>query len=392
MNKNVINKDKETVNAKVYTRKSSLIIVALILVVIASMFTNKETNTTEPTRFERVENILTAEQVYQMFKPDDETVKDKSEQTISFIVDTVNKGFLQYTFYGTDIPSSDLKKNKSLAQGVLFHNMDFHSINARKPFASNTKLMEEFENQTIEQSAVRAFDEYYGKVFIPTFESDSLDIWAAPVTAEGATTNKNVKVTKVYRYSSVAGQESPTYMMFTTEATSNLFDILNEREFNNFQLKEWFTSAGAVATEDTSQAQTVPTYESLKQLAVPIRTGTEPEKIELSSDEKELYLLYEYEPIVNQINLIILSYTGQGIRAQESQIEYPINGVLDSSSIPGLIIGARYSTSIVPAFIENWDGTQGMQPLEIESNGNVKLVPEASTVYLNTIERDLLER
>lgn len=272
--------------------------------------------------------------------------------------------------------------------------IEFHNENEFTPFAQNEYLMQKLGDSGIKREKRAVKEEWESREFIPTYDTNEQLFDIGPALKENSNTETSrvkKRITKVYRYKILGTDRAPTFRSFTTEINSNLIEIKDERKYNNFRLKDWYTTDGTEKQPDETNADTEEnTYESLKETRNIYNAGSDEGKIELTSNETELILLYEYEPIQEQINLIMLQYTGAGTRVTEQRIEFPQSGTLDFEDIPGKVIGARYSEDEVPAFIENWNGTEGMNGLQIAENGEIQLVPQAQTVYLNVIASDLI--
>lgn len=331
------------------------------------------------------------------------------------------------------VNSQEQQRFTTLAEALLLHNIEFHSTNEFKSLAERYSLLGELQYESLLARVEQEFSVYRYRVYAPTYDiaNSAFEIGPAPLNdtaqqispfslaksigagdEQSRTSNRTTRVVKIYRYK-VAGaeQNAPTYMQFSTEIQGNLVDIQDERKFNNFQLKEWFTTDGTrqtqsieqsaeqtQITEQSQQAQaveqatepTLETYEQIKESMRVYRQSNEPTELSLNTSEREIYILYEYEPIENQINLLIMRYTGAGVRASEQQIEFPTNGMILNTDISGTIIGAKYTTELVPSFLESWDSIQGATPLQITEDRSVVLVTEAKTVYLNVIDTDLM--
>lgn len=325
------------------------------------------------------------------------------------------------------VNSQEQQRFTTLAEALLLHNIEFHSTNEFKSLAERYSLLGELQYESLLARVEQEFSVYRYRVYAPTYDiaNSAFEIGPAPLNdtaqqispfslaksigagdEQSQTSNRTTRVVKIYRYK-VAGaeQNAPTYMQFSTEIQGNLVDIQDERKFNNFQLKEWFTTDGTRQTQsieqsaeqtqitEQSQQATEPaleTYEQIKESMRVYRQSNEPTELSLNTSEREIYILYEYEPIENQINLLIMRYTGTGVRASEQQIEFPTNGMILNTDISGTIIGAKYTTELVPSFLESWDSIQGATPLQITEDRSVVLATEAKTVYLNVIDTDLM--
>lgn len=293
-----------------------------------------------------------------------------------------------------DLHESTTSALNSLATRILTSNTrDFSSLKDNFPLSKHTLQFRDKNTNRLSLVTSKVEQEWLQKAFPSTYDS-SCGTKPGPMSDTNTDNiEKQIGVTKVYRYPSLLN-DNTSYAMYTTYINCDSLSIEDEQQYNNFQLKDWYTTKEEKPSQpaDTQTADPLSyTYEQIREHYTPEQQGIQPQKIRLSKAEKHIFILYEYTPLVEQINIVALLYTSQGIKASQGQISYPTSGEISLSAYGNVeVLNAEGTQETIPSLIESWEEVGGGNPISISKDRTtLYITPEVKTIYLHLLDKDL---
>lgn len=200
---------------------------------------------------------------------------------------------------------------------------------------------------------------------------------------EVAEIGQGYKVVKVYQFGS--GESAQVYKCFETQTASPHVGMEDEVSYNNYKLIHWYTLASDVDITNGFDSTLVQNMESVS------RAGTEPGNIRLRDSEKTLVMLFEFQPIVEQLNVVKMVYQEDGLHIDTARIPFPVDNLLhlDTVMSNGEILGARGTGEDTFKLVSNWSDTNSFQN-EVVKDNSIQLDLGINTLYLHILDKSLI--
>lgn len=193
-------------------------------------------------------------------------------------------------------------------------------------------------------------------------------------------------VTKLYTFKGQADGSREVYQQFKTNIPTANIQVTDEVSYNNFKLIGWYTLDNSVEFDTTNGFGALPPF---------VRSGTEGGSLILKGKEAQLLLVYEFQPAVEQINVVKMVYGSDGLHIDTVRVPFPPDSILSLDTIysGGKLIGARGTSEDTYKFVADWQDTQDYQQETLigSEENKVQLDTGIKTLYLHVLDNSILD-